>query len=96
MSTNHLTTYAFRNMVCVVAESTDTTLWNSWTDYRRSKDSDERIVTYAIVGNEDRFIDKLGKLMELAGRKPQSHGLRMTNSGYVKCNCVLPKLVKFN
>ena len=95
MSTNHLTTYAFRNMVRVVAESTDTTLMSSWTDYRDQEDSDRRIVTYAVLGNEDRFMDKLGKLMELAGRNPQSHGLRMTISGYVKCNCVLPQSVKF-
>lgn len=96
MSASQLTTYAFRNMVRVVAESTDTTLLSSWTDYRDQEDSDRRIVTYAVAGNEDRFMDKLGKLMELAGRNPQSHGLRMTFSGYVKCNCVLPQFVKFN
>jgi len=33
--------------------------------------------------------------MELAGINAQSHGLRVTDTGYVKCNCVKPDLVKF-
>lgn len=92
----NITTYGFRNMVRVAAYATGTELYNSWTDYRFGWESDERIVTYRVFNNKDAFVDKLGKLMELAGIDPQSHGLRVTDSGYIKCNCVLPKLVKFN
>jgi hypothetical protein len=92
----NITTYGFRNMVRVAAEVTGTELWGSWTDYRFGPTRDERIVTYRVFNNKDAFMDKLGKLMELAGIDAQSHGLRVTDRGYIKCNCVLPKLVKFN
>jgi len=85
-----LYTYTFREMARYAAKQTDSTILSTWTDYRRDRDSEERIVTLNVVRNEERFLDKLGKLMELAGINAQSHGLRITDSGYLKCNCVKP------
>ena len=89
-------TYTFRELARYCARQTDTTILSTWTDYRRDRDSEERIVTLNVVRNEERFLDKLGKLMELAGIDAQSQGLRITYSGYLKCNCVKPTMVKFN
>lgn len=89
-------TYTFRELARYCARQTDTTILSTWTDYRRDGNSEERIVTLNVSRNEERFVDKLGKLMELAGINAQSHGLRVTNNGYVKCNCIMPTLVKFN
>ena len=91
-----LYTYTFREMARCAAKQTDSTILSTWTDYRRDRDSEERIVTLNVVRNEERFLDKLGKLMELAGIDAQSQGLRITYSGYLKCNCVKPTMVKFN
>jgi len=91
-----LYTYTFREMARYAAKQTDSTILSTWTDYRRDRDSEERIVTLNVVRNEERFLDKLGKLMELAGIDAQSQGLRVTYSGYLKCNCIKPTLVKFN
>ena len=91
-----LYTYTFREMARYAAKQTDSTILSTWTDYRRDRDSEERIVTLNVVRNEERFLDKLGKLMELAGIDAQSQGLRVTYSGYLKCNCVKPTMVKFN
>jgi len=91
-----LYTYAFRDMARYCARVTGIAIEESWTDYRNRKDRDnERIVTFLVRNNPDRFVDRLGKLMELAGINAQSHGLRVTDTGYVKCNCVKPDLVKF-
>jgi len=92
----NLYTYTFREMARYAAKQTDSTILSTWTDYRRDRDSEERIVTLSVVRNEERFMDKLGKLMELAGIDAQRHGLRITDSGYLKCNCVKPTMVKFN
>ena len=92
----NLYTYTFRQMARYAAKQTDSTILSTWTDYRRDRDSEERIVTLNVVRNEERFLDKLGKLMELAGIDAQSQGLRVTYSGYLKCNCVKPTMVKFN
>lgn len=92
-----LYTHTFRNIVRLAAESSSTKICGSWTDYRNRKGRDEeRIVTYCFIHNEACFIDKLGKLMELAGTNAQSHGMRVTNGGYLKCNCLKPTMVKFN
>ena len=89
-------TYAFRDLARYCARVTDTSIISSWTDYRRDRDSEERIVTLSVARNEEHFMSMLGKLMELAGVDAQSHGLRVTDGGYVKCNCVKPTMVKFN
>jgi len=92
-----LYTYTFREIARYAAKQTDSTILSTWTDYRGRKDRDEeRIVTLSVVRNEERFMDKLGKLMELAGINAQRQGLRITDSGYLKCNCVKPSMVKFN
>jgi hypothetical protein len=91
-----LYTYTFRELVRTAARATGSSILSSWTDYRNRNGCDEeRIVTFHVSDN-DRVMDKLGKLMELAGINAQSQGLRMTDSGYLKCNCVKPTLVKFN
>jgi len=90
-----LYTYTFRELVRCAAHATGSSILSSWTDYRnRNGRDEERIVTFH-VSDKDRVMDKLGKLMELAGIDAQSQGLRMTDSGYLKCNCVLPQFVKF-
>ena len=89
-------TYTFRDLARYCARVTDTSIISSWTDYRRDRDSEERIVTLSVARNEKHFLDMLGKLMELAGVDAQSHGLRVTDGGYVKCNCTKPTLVKLN
>lgn len=90
-----LYTYTFRELVRCAARATGSSILSSWTDYRnRNGRDEERIVTFH-VSDKDRVMDKLGKLMELAGIDAQSQGLRMTDSGYLKCNCVLPQFVKF-
>jgi len=91
-----LYTYTFRELVRNAARATGSSILSSWTDYRnRNGRDEERIVTFNVSDN-DRVMDKLGKLMELAGIDAQSQGLRITDSGYLKCNCVKPTLVKFN
>ena len=91
-----LYTYTFRELVRCAAHATGSSILSSWTDYRnRNGRDEERIVTFH-VSDKDRVMDKLGKLMELAGINAQSQGLRITDSGYLKCNCVKPTLVKFN
>ena len=90
-------TYAFRDMARYAAKLTGTSIASIWTDYRdRHGRDEERIVTLRVVRNEERFMDKLGRLMDRAGIDAQSHGLRVTDGGYVKCNCIKPTLVKFN
>ena len=92
-----LYTYTFRQLVRYTASVTDSSILGSWTDYRdRNGRDEERIVTLRVVRNEERFMDKLGRLMDRAGIDAQSHGLRVTDGGYVKCNCIKPTLVKFN
>ena len=92
-----LYTYTFRDMVRYACKQTDSAILSTWTDYRnRNGRDEERIVTLSVVRNEERFMDKLGKLMELAGINAQRQGLRITDSGYLKCNCVKPSMVKFN
>jgi len=68
-------------------------VWASWTDKPRWNDtsgSDKRIVTYSLLGGSSVVLNEVKKLMELVGFDPKSHGLRMSRSGYIKCNCVLP------
>ena len=92
-----LYTYTFRELVRCAAHATGSSILSSWTDYRnRNGRDEERIVTLRVVRNEERFMDKLGRLMDRAGIDAQSHGLRVTDGGYVKCNCIKPTLVKFN
>ena len=91
-----LYTYTFRELVRTACHDTGTSILSSWTDYRnRNGRDEERIVTFNVSDNE-RVVDKLGKLMELAGINAQRQGLRITDSGYLKCNCVKPSMVKFN
>lgn len=91
-----LYTYTFRELVRNACRATGTSILSSWTDYRnRNGRDEERIVTFNVSDNE-RVVDKLGKLMELAGINAQRQGLRITDSGYLKCNCVKPSMVKFN
>jgi hypothetical protein len=89
-------THTFRNFVRLAAQKVDATILDTWTDYRRDSSPEERIVTIRCLSNEVDVLNNVERLMELAGINAQSHGLRITDSGYLKCNCVKPTMVKFN
>lgn len=86
-----LPTKTFRSLVHVAAVTTGTTLHASWTDYRNDGIGPERIVTYSFTCLKGwrYFMRRLEGLMEVAGLEIRSHGLRVTDSGYLKCNCVI-------
>ena len=86
-----LPTKTFRSLVHVAAVTTGTTLHESWTDYRNDGMGPERIVTYSFTCLKGwrYFMRRLEGLMEVAGLETRSHGLRVTDSGYLKCNCVI-------
>lgn len=91
-------TYTFRELVRVAAKMSDVHIEQIWTDKKKSPvTGEERIVTVSSndIGNK-RLVPQLERLMELVGINPQSHGLRVTDSGYVKCDCTLPGFIKFN
>lgn len=83
-------THTFRNLIRMAAKHAETTILDTWTDYRRDSHCQERIVTVRVLDKEQDVLSNVEALMELAGINAQSHGLRMTNNGYLKCNCVKP------
>ena len=84
-------TKTFRSLVHVAAATTDTNLFATWTDYRNDGMGPERIVTYSFTCLKGwrYFMRRLEGLMEIAGLETRSHGLRVTDGGYLKCNCVI-------
>lgn len=63
-------------------------VWGSWTDSIKP-DTNKRVVTYSLLGGSSAVLNEVKELMELVGLDPVSHGLRMSDSGYIKCNCIL-------
>lgn len=88
---NELYTTTFRNIVRLAfARHGITRIWQTWTDKTTSKNKNERIVTFYVTKNSDEVFSDVKNIMKTVGIDSNKFNLRMTYSGYIKCNCVKP------
>lgn len=90
-----LYTTTFRNIVRLVCGELSGSIYCTWTDktYRnkkKNKDPSKRIVTYNVTTDPDAIVEKVSRIMQCVGIDPKEHNLRVSYSGYIKCNCVKP------
>jgi hypothetical protein len=86
-----LYTTTFRNIVrLALARQGIVHTWQTWTDKASIKNKNKRIVTFYVTKNLNEVFSDVKNIMTTVGIDPDTFNLRMTYSGYIKCNCVKP------